>query len=86
MGSAARFAERQVTYPLSTALLWAPRVRSTRGFTDAGFALIYVLFEDGTDLYWARSRVAELLSKAASTQVRIDPPIHRYVQVGAGAR
>jgi copper/silver efflux system protein len=59
--------ERQVTYPLSTALLGAPRVKSTRGFTDAGFALIYVLFEDGTDLYWARSRVAELLSKTAST-------------------
>jgi len=59
--------ERQVTYPLCTALLGNPRVRSTRGFTDAGFALIYVLFEDGTDLYWARSRVAELLSKTAST-------------------
>jgi Cu(I)/Ag(I) efflux system membrane protein CusA/SilA len=60
--------ERQVTYPLTTSLLGAPRVKSTRGFTDAGFALIYVLFEDGTDLYWARSRVAELLSKTASTQ------------------
>jgi Cu(I)/Ag(I) efflux system membrane protein CusA/SilA len=58
--------ERQVTYPVSTALLGAPRVRSVRGFTDVGFALIYVLFEDGTDLYWARSRVAELLSKTGS--------------------
>ena len=45
--------ERQVTYPLTTTLLGAPRVKSTRGFTDRGFALIYVLFEDGTDLYWA---------------------------------
>src|SRR5208282_1664518 len=55
--------EAQVTYPLTTALLGAPKVTSVRGFTDAGFALIYVLFEDGTDLYWARSRVAELLAR-----------------------
>jgi Cu(I)/Ag(I) efflux system membrane protein CusA/SilA len=55
--------EAQVTYPLTTALLGAPKVTSVRGFTDAGFALIYVLFEDGTDLYWARSRVTELLTK-----------------------
>jgi copper/silver efflux system protein len=55
--------EAQVTYPLTTALLGAPKVTSVRGFTDGGFALIYVLFEDGTDLYWARNRVAELLAK-----------------------
>ena len=59
--------EAQVTYPLTTALLGAPKVTSVRGFTDAGFALIYVLFEDGTDLYWARSRVAELLTKITPT-------------------
>ncbi len=59
--------ETQVTYPLTTALLGAPRVTSVRGFTDAGFALVYVLFEDGTDLYWARSRVAELLTQIAPT-------------------
>src|ERR1700754_4420306 len=45
--------ETQVTYPLTTALLGAPKITSVRGFTDAGFALVYVLFEDGTDLYWA---------------------------------
>jgi Cu(I)/Ag(I) efflux system membrane protein CusA/SilA len=59
--------EGQVTYPLTAALLGAPKVTAVRGFTNAGFALLYVLFEDGTDLYWARSRVAELLSKAAPT-------------------
>src|SRR6202521_480703 len=58
--------EAQITYPLTTALLGAPKVTSVRGFTDSGFALIYVLFEEGTDLYWARSRVAELFSKTTS--------------------
>jgi Cu(I)/Ag(I) efflux system membrane protein CusA/SilA len=59
--------EAQVTYPLTTALLGAAKTISVRGFTDAGFALIYVLFEEGTDLYWARSRVAELLAKITPT-------------------
>jgi copper/silver efflux system protein len=59
--------EAQVTYPLTTALLGAAKVTSVRGFTDSGFALIYVLFEEGTDLYWARSRVAELLAKITPT-------------------
>jgi Cu(I)/Ag(I) efflux system membrane protein CusA/SilA len=55
--------EDQVTYPIVTSLLGAPKVRAIRGFSDFGFSYIYVIFEDGTDLYWARSRVLEYLSK-----------------------
>jgi len=55
--------EDQVTYPLVTALLGAPKVKTIRGFSDFGFSYVYVIFEDGTDLYWARSRVLEYLSK-----------------------
>ncbi|MBI4211758.1 MAG: efflux RND transporter permease subunit, partial [Deltaproteobacteria bacterium] len=55
--------EDQVTYPIVTALLGAPRIKAIRGITDFGFSYVYVIFEDGTDLYWARSRVLEYLSK-----------------------
>ena len=53
--------EDQVTYPIVTAFISAPRVRTVRGFTDFGYSYVYVIFEDGTDLYWARSRVLEYL-------------------------
>jgi Cu(I)/Ag(I) efflux system membrane protein CusA/SilA len=55
--------EDQVTYPIVTALLGAPGVKGIRGFSDFGFSYVYVIFKDGTDLYWARSRVFEYLSK-----------------------
>jgi copper/silver efflux system protein len=55
--------EDQVTYPITTALLGAPRVKAIRGFSDFGFSYVYIVFEDGTDIYWARSRVLEYLSK-----------------------
>jgi Cu(I)/Ag(I) efflux system membrane protein CusA/SilA len=55
--------EDQVTYPITTALLGAPRVKAIRGFSDFGFSYVYVIFQDGTDMYWARSRVLEYLSK-----------------------
>jgi Cu(I)/Ag(I) efflux system membrane protein CusA/SilA len=55
--------EDQVTYPIVTALLGAPNVRTIRGFSDFGFSYVYVIFKDGTDIYWARSRVVEYLSK-----------------------
>src|SRR5512145_1587784 len=58
--------EDQVTYPITTALLGAPKVKAIRGFSDFGFSYVYVIFEDGTDLYWARSRVLEYLSKIQS--------------------
>ncbi len=55
--------EDQVTYPIVSALLGAPRVKAIRGLTDFGFSYVYVVFRDGTDMYWARSRVLEYLSK-----------------------
>jgi copper/silver efflux system protein len=58
--------EDQVTYPITTALLGAPKVKAIRGFSDFGFSYVYVIFEDGTDMYWARSRVLEYLSKITS--------------------
>ena len=55
--------EDQVTYPIITSLLGAPRVKAIRGFSDFGFSYVYVIFQDNTDIYWARSRVLEYLSK-----------------------
>ena len=55
--------EDQVTYPIVTALLGAPKIKAIRGISDFGFSYVYVIFEDGTDIYWARSRVLEYLSK-----------------------
>jgi len=54
--------EDQVTYPIVAAMLGAPRVRAVRGFSDFGYSYVYVIFEDGTDIYWARSRTLEYLS------------------------
>ena len=54
--------EDQVTYPIVTAMLGAPKVKAVRGFSDFGYSYVYVIFEDGTDLYWARSRTLEYLS------------------------
>jgi Cu(I)/Ag(I) efflux system membrane protein CusA/SilA len=54
--------EDQVTYPIVTAMLGAPKVKTVRGFSDFGYSFVYVIFKDGTDLYWARSRTLELLS------------------------
>ena len=55
--------ENQVTYPIISGLLGAPQVKAIRGLTDFGYSYVYVIFEDGTDLYWARSRVLEYLSR-----------------------
>src|SRR6202521_2879953 len=54
--------EDQVTYPIVTAMLGAPRVKTLGGFSNFGYSYVYVIFEDGTDLYWARSRIMEYLS------------------------
>ena len=58
--------ENQITYPIVTAMLGAPKVKSVRGFSDYGFSYVYVIFEDGVDLYWARSRVMESMNRIAS--------------------
>ncbi len=62
--------EDQVTYPIVTALLGAPKVKAIRGFSDFGFSYVYVIFQDGTDIYWARSRVLEYLSKIQAPPAR----------------
>src|SRR5215468_256796 len=54
--------EAQVTYPIISALVGAPRVKAVRGFSDFGYSYVYVVFEDGSDIYWARSRTLEYLS------------------------
>ena len=64
-GQAPRVVEDQVTYPLSTALLAVPGAVTVRGYSLFGDSYVYVLFADGTDLYWARSRVLEYLSQVA---------------------
>jgi len=69
--------EDQVTYPIVTSLLGAPEVKAIRGFSDFGFSYVYVIFKDGTDLYWARSRVLEYLSK-------IQPRLPQGVQTELG--
>ena len=61
-GQAPQVVEDQVTYPLSTAMLSVPYAKVVRGYSFFGFSLVYVIFEDGTDLYWARSRVLEYLN------------------------
>ena len=58
--------EAQVTYPIVTAMLGAPHVRAVRGVSDFGYSFVYVIFEDGTDTYWARTRTLEYLSGVLS--------------------
>jgi Cu(I)/Ag(I) efflux system membrane protein CusA/SilA len=55
--------EDQVTYPIVSALISAPKVKTVRGFSDLGFSYVYVIFDEGTDLYWARSRVLEYMQQ-----------------------
>ncbi len=69
--------EDQVTYPIITSLLGAPKVKAIRGFSDFGYSFVYVIFEDGTDMYWARTRVLEYLSK-------IQPQLPRDVRTELG--
>ncbi|MBI2969965.1 MAG: efflux RND transporter permease subunit, partial [Gammaproteobacteria bacterium] len=64
-GQAPQVVEDQVTYPLSTVMLAVPGAETVRSFSDFGTSYVYVIFEDGTDLYWARSRVLEYLSQVA---------------------
>ena len=55
--------EDQVTYPIVTAMLGAPHVKAIRGFSDFGYSYVYVIFQDGTDIYWARTRTLEYLRR-----------------------
>src|SRR5690606_27225384 len=66
-GQAPQVVEDQVTYPLTTAMLAVPGAVTVRGYSFFNDSFVYVIFEDGTDLYWARSRVLEYLSQVAPT-------------------
>ncbi|SFD86440.1 efflux RND transporter permease subunit [Nitrosomonas sp. Nm166] len=65
-GQAPQVVEDQVTYPLTTAMMSVPKSKVVRGISNFGVSFVYVIFEDGTDIYWARSRVLEYLSFAAN--------------------
>ena len=65
-GQAPQVVEDQVTYPLASAMLTVPKSKVVRGFSFFGVSFVYIIFEDGTDIYWARSRVLEYLNAAAS--------------------
>ncbi|GIW86380.1 MAG: cation transporter [Isosphaeraceae bacterium] len=79
-GQAPQIVENLVTYPLSSAMLGLPKAKVVRGFSMFGASFVYVIFRDGTDLYWARSRVLEALSKIQPSM----PPDAR-VQIGPDA-
>ncbi len=93
-GQSPQVVEDQVTYPLTTAMLGVPRSRVVRGFSFFGASFVYVIFEDGVDLYWARSRVLEYLNFAAGRLPRGVTPslgpdatgvgwVYQYVVLGA---
>src|SRR5690349_11824558 len=65
-GQSPQIVENQVTYPLTTTMLSVPGAKTVRGYSFFGESLVYVLFDDGTDLYWARSRVLEYLNQVQS--------------------
>ncbi|KFB66527.1 CusA/CzcA family heavy metal efflux RND transporter [Candidatus Accumulibacter vicinus] len=69
-GQAPQVVEDQVTYPLTTAMLSVPQAKVVRGFSFFGASFVYLIFEDGTDIYWARSRVLEYLNFASSRMPR----------------
>jgi Cu(I)/Ag(I) efflux system membrane protein CusA/SilA len=64
-GRAPQIVEDQITYPVVTTMLGAPKVKVVRGFSYFGLSFVYIIFEDGTDMYWARSRVLEYMNEAA---------------------
>lgn len=65
-GQSPQIVEDQVTYPLATTMLSVPKAKDVRGYSFFGFSMIYIIFEEGTDLYWARSRVLESLNGASA--------------------
>ena len=94
-GQAPQVVENQVTYPLVTALLGVPRVKVVRGQSMFSTAFVYVIFQEGTDLYWARSRVLERLNAVqsrlpAGARTELGPDatgvgwVYQYAVEGAG--
>ena len=77
--------EDQVTYPLTTAMLAVPKAKVVRGFSQFGLSLVYIIFEDGTDIYWARSRVLEYLNYIrGKLPPGVNPPWARTPPASAG--
>ena len=77
-GQAPQIVQDQVTYPITTKMLSVPHAKVVRGYSFYGFSLVYLIFEDGTDIYWARSRVLEYLNQVqgrlpASTRSALGP-------------
>ena len=66
-GQGPRIVEDQVTYPLTTKMLSVPYAKDVRGYSMFGYSMVYIIFEDGTDIYWARSRVLEYLNGLQGT-------------------
>ena len=94
-GQAPQVVEDQVTFPLTAAMLGVPRAKVVRGFSFFGVSFVYVIFEDGVDIYWARSRVLEYLSAASARLPRGVTPVlgpdatgvgwvYQYAITGAG--
>jgi Cu(I)/Ag(I) efflux system membrane protein CusA/SilA len=73
-GQAPQIVENQVTYPLTTTMLSVPGAKTVRGYSFFGDSFVYILFEDGTDPYWARSRVLEYLNQVQSRLPRRQKP------------
>ncbi|MCH8286414.1 efflux RND transporter permease subunit, partial [candidate division KSB1 bacterium] len=71
-GRAPQIVEDQITYPLTTQMLSVPYAKTVRGYSFFGLSFVYIIFEDGTDMYWARSRVLEYLTFASS---RLPPDV-----------
>src|SRR3546814_13057101 len=85
-GQAPQVVEDQVTYPLTSALLAVPKSKAVRGFSFFGASFIYVIFEEGTDLYWARSRVLENLNDASKNlPAGVDPTLSPQATAVSGA-
>ncbi|MCJ7554855.1 MAG: CusA/CzcA family heavy metal efflux RND transporter, partial [Ignavibacteriaceae bacterium] len=75
-GQGPRIVEEQVTYPLTTKMLSVPYAKDVRGYSMFGYSMVYIIFEDGTDIYWARSRVLEYLNGLQGTlPVGVNPQL-----------
>jgi Cu(I)/Ag(I) efflux system membrane protein CusA/SilA len=83
-GQAPQIVQDQVTYPITTKMLSVPRNKAVRGYSFYGFSLVYVIFEDGTDPYWARSRVLEYLSSLGSQLPKNVTPVLGPDATGVG--
>ncbi len=83
-GRSPQLIEDQITYPITTTMLSAPKVKVVRGYSFFGFSFVYIIFEDGTDIYWARSRVLEYLDQVKGKLPRNVSPVLGPDATGVG--